>query len=70
MIGHPSQRDIEEVVCKNMIKYCSVISHDVSNAYNTFCSDLAWVKRKTIRKKPQKVTMDVIQTPQNTGQIA
>ena len=47
----------------NQTKNCPVDYKDVTNTYKIFGPDLAGVRGKTVRRKPERVVMNYVETP-------
>ena len=63
MIGSPSEKDYGGMVSSNIIKNCPIDSTDVSNARAIFGPDLANIRGKTFRRKPQSVVEEYAAFP-------
>jgi hypothetical protein len=63
LIGHPSTKDFNNMVCSNMIKNCPVASNDVNNANKMFGQDFATLKGERASRNPPLVMMDYIHIP-------
>ncbi len=58
MIGNPTERKLEGVVREKLIVNCPVTVQDVRNANRIFGLDLANLRGKMTRKKPEHVRVD------------
>ena len=67
MLGHPSQRNFEEMVHHNLISNCPVSKNDVTNAYKIFGPDLAGIQGRTVRQKSERVVTDYVEILQKTA---
>ena len=63
ILGHLSQKDFEGMVHANLIANCPVTEKDVSNGYALFGQNLAGLREKRVRQKPEHVEMDYVQIP-------
>ena len=63
MIGHPSERDFEYMVIKNMIKNRPTTASGITNAHTMFGTNLAGTGGKTLQQNPYRVAMDYIYVP-------
>ena len=64
MIASPSERDFQGLVRLNLLKDCPITNNDITNAYIIFGPDLANIRGKTVRKKPDHVRTDYVEIPQ------
>ena len=65
MIGSPSESDYKAMVSSNMIRNCPISQHDVSNARTMFGPQLAGVRGKTTRSKPEPVVEEYVEIPRD-----
>ena len=63
MVTCPSKRDFQAMVCLNMLKDCSVTNNNICNAHNIYGPDLASIRGKTVRQKPERVITDYVEIP-------
>ena len=63
MLGHPSDRDFLGIVCGGIISNCPVTANAVTNAHQIFGPALAGVRGRTVRRPPESVTANYVQTP-------
>jgi hypothetical protein len=63
MISNHSQREFAGMVHKNLITNRPVTVHDVNNAYPIFGPDLAILRGKMTRTKPECVRVKIVQIP-------
>ena len=63
ILGFPSERDFENMVRSNMIINCLVIFSDVKNAKIIFGPDIASLKGKSVKHKPDSVVTDYVEIP-------
>jgi hypothetical protein len=64
MIASPSERDFQGLVRLNLLKDCPITNNDITNAHIIFGPDLANIRGKTVRKKPDHVRTDYVEIPQ------
>ena len=69
MLGHPSRKDFKGMVCANLIANCPVTPENISRTHQLFCENLAGLRGKTVRKKPEQVVMDYVQIPRDLVQM-
>ena len=65
MIGGPSDKDYTTLVSAKMVSDCDVATADITNARNIFGKDLAAVRSKTTRKKPDPVVESYVAVPRD-----
>ena len=65
MMGSPSQADYEGMVRDKIIDHCPVTVTDIKNAHNIFGAELAGIRGKTVRKRPERVEPEIIAVPRN-----
>jgi hypothetical protein len=65
MVATPSEHNFQGMVCHNLLKDCPVTNEDVHNAHAIFNPDLASIRGKTVRCKPEQVVTDYIKIPRN-----
>ena len=63
LLGFPSEREFENMVCSNMIVNCPINFDDVKNAKLIFGPDITSLKVKSVRRKPASVVMDYVDIP-------
>lgn len=63
MIGNPTDKDFEGMVREQLITNCPVTVHDIKNATCIFGPDIANLRGKTTRAKPERVRVDYTQIP-------
>ena len=63
MIGNPSERDYQGMVREKLIANCPVTVTDVKNAHQLFGPDLANLRGKTVRRRPDHVAVDYVDLP-------
>jgi len=62
-LAYPSWKDFQWVVRSNMIKDCPVTLEDTNVAFKIWGKDIAALKGKTTRKKPNPVAKDFVKVP-------
>lgn len=65
MLGNPSARDYEGMVREKLITNCPVTVTDVKNAQTIFGPDLAGLRGKTVRRRPEHVRTDYVEIPKD-----
>ena len=63
LLGFPSEREFENMVCSNMIVNCPINFDDVKNAKLIFGPDITSLKGKSVRLKIASVVTDYVETP-------
>ena len=63
MVGTPSLMDFQGMVRHNLLKDCPITLEDVNNAHTIFGPDLAAIRGKTVRHKPDCVVTDYVDIP-------
>ena len=64
MIGAPSEREYQGLVRMNLLPNCPITHNDIVNAHNIYGPDLANIRGKTTRRKPEHVHADIVDIPQ------
>ena len=64
-VGHPSTRDLKNIVKTNMIANCPVTVADIERAEKIFGPSVPILKGKTVRKTPDPVATDYIAVPKS-----
>ncbi len=65
MVAIPSECNFQEMVHHNLLKDCPVTNEDIHNAHAIFGPDLASIRGKTVRHKPEQVVTDYIKIPRD-----
>ena len=67
MVASPSEQDFQAMVRLNMLKDYPVTNaiDDIINAHNIYGPDLASIRGKTVRRKPEHVPTDYVDIPRN-----
>jgi len=65
MVGNPTDKEFKGMVCEKLITNCPVTVQDVENANRIFGPDLANLRGKTIRTKPEHVRIEYVQIPRD-----
>ena len=65
MMGCPSDRDFTGMVRERLLANCPVATSDVQNANQIFGPDLAGLRGKTVRRKPEHVATDYVAIPRD-----
>ncbi len=63
MIGNPTEWDFEGMVHEKLIAHCPVTVRDIQNAHQIFGPNLANLRGKTTRTKPEHVRADYVKNP-------
>ena len=63
MVGNPTDKEFKGMVCERLITNCPVTVQDVENANRIFGPDLANLRGKMIRSKPEHVRIEYVQIP-------
>jgi hypothetical protein len=61
MVASPTEHNFQSMVCLNLLKNCLVTHDDVTNAHKIFGPNLANIRGKTVRKKPERVDIDYVE---------
>ena len=69
MIGHPTEREFTGMVREKLITNCPVTVHDINNANLMYGPDLANLRGKQTRTKPERVRVEIVQIPRNFDQL-
>jgi hypothetical protein len=65
MVGNPTEREFIGMVCEKLIANCPVTVRDVDNANRIFGPDLANLRGKTTRMKPDRVRVEYVEIPRD-----
>jgi hypothetical protein len=65
MIGNPTEHEFKGMVREKLIANCPVTVHNIHNAHQIFCPNLANLRDKTMRTKPEHVRADYVKIPQD-----
>jgi hypothetical protein len=68
-LGYPSVKDFRWVIRSNMIKDCPVTVQDADVAHKIWGPNIAALKGKTTRKKPNPVARDYVKVPKELLQL-
>ena len=63
MIGNTTETKVKHTAIEKILRNCPVRVKDITNALFFFVTDLSVVQGKTVRTKPDRVEMDVVQIP-------
>jgi hypothetical protein len=69
MIANPTQREFAGMVREQLLTNCPVTVQDVDNANRIFGPDLANLRGKTTRTKPEHVRVEYVQIPRDFVQL-
>ncbi len=64
MIGAPTAREYQVLVRLNLLPDCPITTADIVNAHKIFDTDLANLRGKTVRRRPEHVSGKIIDIPQ------
>ena len=62
-VGHPSVKDLKNMIQSGLLKNCPVTLADVDNAITIYGPDIASLKGKTTRTTPARVRTNIIPVP-------
>ncbi len=65
MIANPTEREFSAMVHEKLLANCHVTVQDVNNAHHIYGCDLANIRGKMTRRKPEHVQIDYVQIPRN-----
>jgi hypothetical protein len=65
MIANPTEREFSGMVHEKLLANCPVTVHNVINAHHIYGHDLANVRGKMTRRKPEHVQVEYVQIPRN-----
>jgi hypothetical protein len=65
MLGWPTEAAYEGMVREKLIDYCPVTLSDIKNAHTIFGTDIAGLRGRTVRRKPDRVVPDVVTIPRD-----
>ncbi len=69
MIANPTEREFAGMVCEQLLTNCPVTVCDVDNANRIFGPDLANLRGKATRTKPECVRVKYVQIPWDFVQL-
>jgi hypothetical protein len=69
MIGHPTEREFTGMVREKLITNCPVTVHDINNANLMYGPDLANLRGKQTRTKPECMRAEIVQIPRDFVQL-
>jgi hypothetical protein len=69
MIANPTEREFAGMVREQLLTNCPVTVCDVDNANQIFGPDLANLRRKATRTKPDRVQVEYVQIPLDFVQL-
>ncbi len=69
MIANPTEREFTRMVCEQLLTNCPVTVRDVDNANQIFGPDVANLRGKMTRSKPNCVQVEYVQIPQDFLQL-
>ena len=65
MIANPTEREFSAMVQEKLLANCPVTVQDVNNAHHIYGRDLANIRGKRTRRKPEHVQIDYVQIPRD-----
>lgn len=65
MLGSPAKGDFEAMVRGKLIDDCPVDVSDLQNAHTIFGPDLAGLRGRTVRRRPERVTTNIVSIPRD-----
>jgi hypothetical protein len=69
MIANPTEREFAGMVCEQILTNCPVTERDVDNATQSFGPDVANLRGKMTRTKPDRVRVEYLQIPWDFVQL-
>ena len=63
MTGAPTEREYQGLVSHNFLPDCPVTSTDITNAHHIFGPGLANIRGKTVRRRPEHVSTEIVEIP-------
>ncbi len=63
MVGGPTEREFTQMVRRNQLPNCNITPNDIKHANDIFGPDLAGIRGKTTRRKPERVEGGVVGIP-------
>jgi hypothetical protein len=69
MIANPTKREFPGMLREQLLTNCPVTMRDVDNANRIFDPDLANLRGKTTRTKPERVRVEYVQIPRDFVQL-
>ncbi len=69
MIGAPTEREYQALVRLNLLKDCPISNADIVNANKIFGPDLANIRGKKVRRKPEHVNTEIVAIPREILEI-
>jgi len=69
MIGSPTEREYQALVRLNLLKDCPISNADIINANRIFGPDLANIRGKKVRRKPEHVNTEIVEIPKHILEI-
>ena len=64
MIGTPTEREYQGLVHQNLLQDCPITPSAITTAHKFFGPDLANIRGKTVRRKPEHVSTEIVEIPQ------
>ena len=64
MIGAPTEREYQGLVRQIFLQDCPITPSDITNAHKIFGPDLANIRGKTVRRKSEHVSTEIVEIPQ------
>jgi hypothetical protein len=65
MLGSPAKADFEGMVRGKLLDDCPIDVVDLCNAHTIFGPDLAGIRGSTVRRRPERVTTDIVAIPRD-----
>ncbi len=69
MIRNPTNREFEKMVRAKLIANCPITAHNIKNANQIFGPDLANLRGKTTRSKPEHVRVEYVKIPRDFAKM-
>ena len=64
MIGVPTEREYQGLVSQHFLQDCPITLSDIANAHKIFGPDLANIRGKMVRCKPEHISTGIVKIPQ------
>ena len=68
-IGHPFQKDYEDMVYERLLENCPLLINDIRTAHISFGPELAGLRGKTMQQKPEHVNESLLKPSLGWGHL-